>query len=298
MSLPAFGLRLLPVALCAVAARAQETPGQPTFIVTGGRVFTADSSRPWAEAVAIRGARILAVGTNADVAKLATPATRRIDVAGRVIVPGFNDAHAHLGCVLDFVTPVVVGAEPLRDSPFALVADSLRAVVSRVPAGAWLAVAIGRTVIQDTAARRAALDRIAPSNPVAMLLTGGHGLVLNSAALRALGIDDSVRDPLGGRYERESGTGRLNGSLREYAIFRTIRRLCSMDAETTLVNDLRRVGRTMARQGITSVQSFTNMLEPALFLRVVRAAELPQRIRLIPTAAFRWRSAPMKTATG
>ena len=285
--------------------------GQPNLILAGGRVFTADSLRPWVEAVAIRGARIVAVGTNSDIAKLATSATRLIDVGGKVIVPGFNDAHAHLGCVLHFMTPVLVGAEPVRDAPFAVIADSLHAVVSRVPAGAWLGVPIGRTVIEDSSARRAALDRLAPNNPVAMLLTGGHGLVLNSAALLTLGIDDSVRDPLGGRFEREAATGRLNGSLREYAIFRTVRRLCSMDPETTLVNDLRRVGHTMARQGITSVQSFMNMLEPSLFLRVVRAAELPQRVRLIPmpvtTAAGRdmgeWRAAlasftPVTNAAG
>lgn len=278
----AFRHALSLLAVVGAASSEQRAQAQPTLVLTGGRVFTADSTRRWAEALAIRGERIVAVGTNAAIAKLATRATRRIEVGGRVIVPGFNDAHAHLGCVLSFATPVLVGAGPMRDTPFSLVADSLRVVVNRLPPGAWVAVVIGRTVIQDTSARRAALTRIAPNNPVGLFLTGGHGLVLNTAALHALGIDDSVRDPLGGRYEREQATGRLDGSLREYAIFGAKRRLCSMDAETTLVNELRQSGRMMARQGITSVQTFTNTLEPLLYLRVFRAAELPQRVRLIP----------------
>jgi predicted amidohydrolase YtcJ len=275
-SLPPVALGV--AALCAMP-RAQ---AQPTVVLMGARIFTADSTRPWAEAVALRGPRIVAVGTNAEVARLATGATRRIEVGGRVIVPGFNDAHAHLGCVLDFMTPVSVADAAFRGQPFAVIADSLRSVVARVPPSAWIGVAIGRTVIQDTSARRQALDRIAPRNPVAMFLLGGHGLVLNSAALHALGIDEGVRVPLGGGFEREPGTRRLTGSISGYAVFALHRRLCSMDAESTLVNRLRQSGRLMARQGITSVQTFTNTLEPSLYVRVFRTAALPQRIRLIP----------------
>ncbi|HSQ28938.1 MAG TPA: hypothetical protein VLN49_03760, partial [Gemmatimonadaceae bacterium] len=130
MSTRTFGLALLLLSPCAVAASAQrQATGEPTLILTGARVFTADARRPWVEAIAIRGDRIVAVGSSAEVTKLATPATRRIDVRGKVIVPGFNDAHAHLGCELSFVAPVVMDAGPTRDTPFALVADSIRAVV-------------------------------------------------------------------------------------------------------------------------------------------------------------------------
>jgi predicted amidohydrolase YtcJ len=75
----------------------------PDLVLLGGKVFTADSARPWAEAVAVRGDPIVAVGATADVAALAGPATRRLALGGRVVVPGFNDAHIHMGWSPDVV---------------------------------------------------------------------------------------------------------------------------------------------------------------------------------------------------
>ena len=68
----------------------------PDLVLLGGKVFTSDTARPWTEAVAIRGERIVAVGTTADLRRLAGASTRVIDVGGRVVVPGFNDAHDHV----------------------------------------------------------------------------------------------------------------------------------------------------------------------------------------------------------
>src|SRR5919202_1434745 len=79
---------VLPFSVCA-----RQTPAD--LILVNGRVFTADAANPSAEAVAIKGGRIVAVGSAAEVEKLAGAATRRVDLAGRVVVPGFNDAHFH-----------------------------------------------------------------------------------------------------------------------------------------------------------------------------------------------------------
>lgn len=275
----------------ATSLRAQQ-PGEPApgLILTGAKVFTADSAQPWAEALAVRDDRILTVGTNAEIAKLAGPATQRLDVGGRVIVPGFNDSHAHLGCGNSFVVPLLRSEELMSDPPFSLLADSLRTAVARVPEGTWLWAQVGSTVIEDSTVRRAALDRIAPQHPVALTLFGGHGLILNSAALHALEISDTARDPVGGRYEREPGSTRVSGSLHEYAIFAAARRLCSLEPESTLVRGLQSQSRGMLRRGITSFQTFNNSLEPALLMRIFKAAELPQRVRIIPM--------PMTTPTG
>jgi predicted amidohydrolase YtcJ len=79
---------------------AQSARAPADLVLTGGRVFTADASRPWAQAVAVRGERIVAVGTDAEVLRLAGPRTRRVALGGRVVVPGFNDAHDHVGADL------------------------------------------------------------------------------------------------------------------------------------------------------------------------------------------------------
>lgn len=262
------------------AQRPESAP--PTLILTGGKVFTADSTRAWAEALALRAERIIAVGTNREIAKLAGPTTQRVDVGGRVIVPGFNDAHAHIGCWNSSIVPLISSNEPLPDPPFAVLADSLRAAVPRTPEGTWLAAFVGRTVIEDSTARRTTLDQLAPRHPVALALVGGHGVVLNSAALRVLGIRDTARDPVGGSYDREPGSARLTGPLHEYAIFSATRAFCSLEADSTLVRALKSQGRDWLRLGITSIQSFNHTLEPARLMRTVQAAELPQRVRIIP----------------
>ncbi|HEX6308551.1 MAG TPA: amidohydrolase [Longimicrobiales bacterium] len=259
----------------------------PDLVLTGGKVFTADSARPWAQAIAIRGERIIAVGSDADVAKLAARTTRRVELGGRVVVPGFNDAHAHLGCHAASspnpaaITLASISEDPFADPPFATVADSLRALAARLPAGHWIGATIGPSLLEDSAARRAALDRIAAEHPVWLGAWTGHGAILNTLALRALGIDDTAADPPGGRYEREAGSRRLTGLLEEYAVMQARRRLCSMQPESVLVASLREEGQQFPRFGITSVQNIAGELEPALFMRLARAAELPVRLRMI-----------------
>ena len=260
----------------------------PDVVLLGGKVFTADSMHPWAEAIAIRGERVVAVGTSAEIRRLARPATRVIDVGGRVVVPGINDAHDHVG-------DVPLGAEfrtspsPTPDPTAAQVLDSLRHIAARTPAGTWLKTNIGLTVLNDTTARRAALDGVAPGHPVILWTWWGHGTVLNSAALRALGIADSARDPLGGWYERDA-SGHVTGRLDEYAEWGALMRLYSTLPESALVAGLRAFADSSLRMGVTTVQNMAGYGAPALTVRAFRTAELPIRVRLI-----RW---PTPNGTG
>lgn len=119
----------------ALASRTPASAAAPaTYIVTGGRVWTGDRRRPWAEAVAVRGERIAAVGSRAEVERLAGPATRRIEPRGGMVTPGFFDSHVHF-----------------LDGGFGLSAVQLRDAASRAelvrrigefartaPAGAWI----------------------------------------------------------------------------------------------------------------------------------------------------------------
>jgi predicted amidohydrolase YtcJ len=266
---------------CGLAAQSAATAA-PTLVITGGRVFTAAAATPWAEAIAIRDDRIVAVGTTAEIMRLAGPATRRIEVDGRVVVPGFNDAHDHLGChIMRPSVRVATTGTAMPNPPFALVADSLRAAAGRVAEGTWLLVSVGAAVLDDTAARRDALDGIAPRHPVQLQAWPGHDAIMNSAGLRVVGIPEDSADPPGGRYEREPGSGRLTGRLEEYAVWRAWSRLCGMQPETALVRTLQARGARMLRLGITSTQSMSNQLEADLMLRVLAAAALPQRVRIV-----------------
>ena len=270
-------------------AGAQPRPERPPdLVLVGGRIFTADSARPWAQALAVRGDRVVAVGTSAAVRRLAGPTTRRIDLGGRVVVPGFNDAHAHLACDLprrvEFSTAAAAG-----DPAFATVLDSLRRITARVPEGAWIATSIGNAVLDDTAARRTALDAVAPRHLVALGVPTGHDVVYNTAALRRLGVSDSARDPAGGWFERDPATGALTGRASEYALWDVARTLNDASPERTAIDALRTAGATLLRYGVTSVQDMANCLDPARTLRAFRAAALPLRVRVVPM--------PMTTAT-
>lgn len=180
------------MAACAHAPGARRDA--PDLVLTGGKLFTADSAHPWAEAVAIRGERIVAVGTTAEVARLAGPSTRRIALDGRVVVPGFNDAHDHTGDA-EFGVRWIADPSPMPDPEMGPVLDSIRALAGRTPPGTWLRATIGPRIMDDAGARRAALDAAAPHHPVMLSAWSGHGAVINTAALRALGIAENVADP-------------------------------------------------------------------------------------------------------
>jgi predicted amidohydrolase YtcJ len=269
------------IALLGLACRAGERAA-PDLLLTGGKVFTADSARPWAEAIAIRGDRIVAVGSTTTIDSLAGPTTRRIALGGRVVIPGINDAHDHIGASFADVT-FSADTAPVPDPPIAVVLDSLRAIVRRVPAEQWIVTGVGERVLDDPTARRAALDRIAPAHRVWLQAWTGHGAVLNSAALAALGVTDATPDPVGGAYERAGG--RLTGRIDEYAGYGGAMALRSRLPDSVLVAAVRARVDTGLRFGITTIQNMASATNAATTRRVFAAAAPAARIRVVPMPA-------------
>src|SRR5207247_2119995 len=158
--------RLPAVALAALALGACERgrSGPPDLILTGGRIFTADSERPWAEALALRGDRIVAVGSTDSVRRLAGPRTRALELGGRTVIPGLNDAHTHPGPELRGTRIAAATGDPaLLEVVRAL------AAASRVrPRGTWLLATVGERVLDDPRTNRFFLDSIVPDHPVVL----------------------------------------------------------------------------------------------------------------------------------
>jgi predicted amidohydrolase YtcJ len=272
------------VALCVTAvpvpaiANAQRVAA-PDLVLTGGRIFTADSLHPWAEAIAVRGARIVAVGRDAGIAALASPATRRVALGGRVVVPGFNDAHTHIGADGDGVR-FATSDSPTPDTPIGVIVDSLAAIVKRAPSGTWIRTEVGENVLGDPAARRTALDRVAPRHPVILHGWTGHGAVLNSAAMVVAKLD-TVKDPEGGWIERDS-RGRATGRIDEYVLFNMGRRRSIARGAPAAIAALRSYDAQAATFGITSVQNMVTGLTPSILAAATRANALRLRHRVIP----------------
>src|SRR5690606_3624658 len=97
------------------------------------------------------------------------------------------------------------------------VLDSVRAVAAAVPAGTWISGSVGGAVLEDPAATRFALDAVAPDHPVRLVGFTGHGLLVNSVALRGMAISENAPDVPGGWYGRVAGTDTLDGWVWEYA---------------------------------------------------------------------------------
>ncbi len=159
-------------------AQARRSP-PPDLILTGGKIVTGDSMRPWAEALAVRGDRVVAVGSTAEISRLAGGGTRRIPLGGRTVVPGFNDAHDHIGGG-EIGVPFRTSDSQTPDPSLAQVADSVAALARRVPPGTWLRTEIGMRVVAEAARRSNGLNPNASPNKNSFISVTGNACSDNS----------------------------------------------------------------------------------------------------------------------
>jgi predicted amidohydrolase YtcJ len=197
-------------------AAAAPPPSPPGVVFLGGKVVTLDARGTIASAVAVRDGRIVAVGSTKEVRKLAGPATRVVDLAGKTVVPGLIDAHCHPAPTMLF-TQSVDGRAPGVPSVARLL-ENVAARAKVTPKGAWV-IAVGASASQTKYAEkrlptRAELDAAAPDNPV-WFWNGTHAEVLNSRGLAALGLSRSnLKLPHGGRVEVDA-SGEPTGQIFE-----------------------------------------------------------------------------------
>ena len=169
-------------------------------IVTNARIYTVDDSRPVVSAMAIRDGRVAFTGSIREAMALKGANTKVVDAAGRTVIPGMVDAHAHLvGLGQSLRTVALYGAKSYDDVIARVVARA-----KGVPAGQWI---IGRGWDQnqwgDTRfPTQDALTRALPNNPVYLTRIDGHAGLANAAAMRAAGVTAATKDPSGGRIER------------------------------------------------------------------------------------------------
>src|SRR5687768_16458252 len=189
---------------------------QSDIILFNGKIFTADKKQLYAEAIAITGNKIAAVGKNAVIEKLAGAKTKKINLEGKTVVPGFNDAHTHVGPHyparrFEFIK------NPTDPTPWVIIKDSIQKIVQEIPAGMLIRSEINPDLLEDSRVRRKALDSIAPNNPVILSAWTGHGKICNSAALQLLSFNEHTSFEAGKLQKDEAG--KLNGVMEEYACY-------------------------------------------------------------------------------
>lgn len=268
-------LRLPALVIAAVVlmtACAPDTPA-PDRILLNGLIWTGDSTRPAATAIALRGDSIVAVGFDADIEALAGEATRVENLEGRRVVPGFHDAHWHLPTRR---TADLTGA-PNVDS----LVSRLRAFAATLPDSAWIT---GRGWTPDmfpaNTATSAALDLAFPDRPVLLTDRDGHQSLANQVALRLAGINRSSIAPPSGAIDR-TRDGTPTGLLRETAAAPVRERIPPPSADE-VYTALQETMAAAARDGLTALQiaNGLNEAEEEAFARALAEGTLRTRFRI------------------
>lgn len=204
-------LSVLAVFLFASAPASIQPSQSADLIFTNGNVYTVTEKRSHAQAIAVKGDRIVFVGTNAGAKRFQGKNTRVVDLRGATVVPGLADAHAHF-------TGVGRREMSLNLEGITTLEDFLAKVKERVDQakpGEWVT---GRGWIETfwkppVFPTRADLDKVAPNNPVYLTRADGHASVANSAAIKIAGVTKDTKDPFGGQVLKDKQTGEPTGML-------------------------------------------------------------------------------------
>ena len=235
-----------------------------SLVLLNGKIWTVNDRQPRAEAVACLGSRIVAVGSNGEIRKWIGAGTEAIDLGGKLVLPGFNDAHVHF-----FSGGENLASVQLRDAKSE---EELRRRIAefaaKQPAGRWIT---GGDWDHEnwTPARlptRQSIDAVTTGHPVFVNRLDGHMALANSEALRLAGITRDTPDPPGGTIVRDAA-GEPTGVLKDAAMERMYRTIPE-PSQDRIADAVRAAMRYAAENGVTSVQDMSASPE---ILRVYQA---------------------------
>src|SRR5678816_2025655 len=245
----------------------------PDLVVINAKVYTMDPALATAEAFAVSGNRIIAVGKSADIKSLATKRTRTLDANQMTIVPGFTDTHNHAGGTTLLYEVLVGNPFEVEFVTIASIIEKLRAKAQQLPAGMWVEGYFhDDTKLKDKRPLNARdLDQVSTEHPVAVRHRGGHTTFYNSKAFELAGITKNTPNPAGGTFDRDAN-GELNGrvtDLARNAMGRAGRRP-TFTPEQTAQRDrdgIAHISKQFVRYGLTSVHHAGGGLSALLAVR-------------------------------
>jgi predicted amidohydrolase YtcJ len=199
---------------------AQGTPAPATLVLRNGRVVTADDARPDAQAIAVNGDTIVALGTNAEMARYVGPATQVIDLAGQTAIPGFIEGHGHF----TGIGQAKLGLELMNTRSWEEIVSMVGAAAAKARPGQWI---VGRGWHQEKWSSvpqpnvegfplHASLDAVSPNNPVILTHASGHASFANAKAMELSNLTTKTPNPSGGEILKDKA-GNPTGLLRETA---------------------------------------------------------------------------------
>src|SRR5258708_6454567 len=256
-------------------SRSNNQQASPTLIILNASVHTMNAAQPTAQALAINGNRIVAVGANNEIQRLAGESTRVIDARGQLVLPGFNDAHVH------FMSGgfQLAGVDLRHANALQEFAERLRDFAAKLPKGSWITGGDWdhERGPDEKLATRELIDRYTPNNPVFVNRLDGHMALANSLALNLANVTRSTKDPDGGVIVRDPTTGEPTGILKDAAqsfVWKVI-------PEPTFEEKLtaaRAATNHAASLGVTSVQDMSAGVDIGVYQTLLDRAELKTRI--------------------
>jgi len=261
------------------------------LVLVDGAVYTVDDERPWAEAVAVRDGSILAVGNSDAIEALAGPDTRRIDLDGAFVSPGFNDGHVHAGST----GALILGVNLLDVHDEEGFVERIRGATERMPAGSaitrgswgayeqWEAGSAGDTptdaVAEPFTPHRDLIDDFTGEHPVLVSKFDGSMHLANSTALELAGVDASNA---GEGFERGED-GRLTGVITSGDAYRRVASALPDRSFEQRLAEFRAVMQEARQGGVTTIQDLTSAEMLRVYQEAYRNGELTVRIMLRPT---------------
>jgi predicted amidohydrolase YtcJ len=223
---------------------------EPEVILFNGNIFTVNLKEPTAQALAIADGRLIAIGSNKDILKLATARTKKIDVGYKTVLPGFIDAHSH---------PAYSGIKHLKmvDCDLRSVKEIKEAIRQRAavtPKGQWVEgfKYDDTKTIEGRKINIVDLDDAAPEHPVKITHRGGHTYYCNSPAFKIANVNDATPNPQGGEFEK-TGDGKLTGCVKEAAADVFDKIIPDVDTRSERQEGVKLISKMMAKTGVTSV---------------------------------------------
>ena len=222
------------------------------IIVVHGRIYTENPKQPWAQAVAIRGSKIVAVGEDATIEKRRGMSTKVINAGGKLVLPGFVDCHVHfLSGSLGLTQVNLEGAKDLAE-----IQKRLREYAAEHPGDDWIRGRGWNYAMfgSETLPNKRSLDELFPNRPVLLKAYDGHTAWVNSKALALAGITRDTPDPPNGSIVRDAQTGEATGALKESAQ-RLVSKLAPEPTRADKLLALRAGMKWANEHGITRVHS-------------------------------------------